>query len=147
MHSTGPVLLTWHSKGLGHSRDLRKTWLYANYPWQVGYDGELGILKFNLADQILRREPLIAQTPQHWLSKLNLQIAACFKALLGKILCISLVYYERVKEGGEKKLIGYKNYWIKLGILHRRGEVSCSWFLPHIALKEQPTLDVQTQLS
>lgn len=47
------------------------------------------------------------------------------KALLGKkILFISLVYYQGAKKGGEKKLIACKNQWVKLRLLHQRGEVN-----------------------
>lgn len=76
---------------------------------------------------MLWRECLIAQTPQYWLSKLNLQSNQCLlqKHHLEKILLINIVQYQVVKLGDENKLIECRNYWIMLWLQYQSREVSC----------------------
>lgn len=93
--------------------------------WLFSSDGEQSILTFYLADQMLRRGYLIAQTLQYWLSKLNFQIDACCKSIAWK----NSIHNPYILLGGKGRWreythTTYKSHWLKLWILHQR-EVSC----------------------
>lgn len=92
--------------------------------WRVSSDGELGIFTSNLADQILRREPLIAQTSKYCLSKLNLQSNQCqFQKRWLRFFHLLAVCIIRGKKGEKMKFTGCKNSWVKLWILYPRAEL------------------------